>query len=156
LLQLNTKELMPSIYTASDNAILIERIQNLSASSSPLWGKMSVDQMCEHCIAAINVAFGKQDLTISLPMRLLGRLLKNKAFNSDFGKNSPTAKEFRITTHSVFEKSQAQLIACVQEFAKGTSVITVMHHPFWGKMSFEDWDKLMYRHLDHHLRQFGV
>lgn len=156
MLQLNTKELMPSIYTASDNAILIERIQNLSASSSPLWGKMSVDQMCEHCIAAINVAFGKQDLTISLPMRLLGRLLKNKAFNSDFGKNSPTAKEFRITTHSVFEKSQAQLIACVQEFAKGTSVITVMHHPFWGKMSFEDWDKLMWRHLDHHLRQFGV
>ncbi|TAF59317.1 MAG: DUF1569 domain-containing protein [Flavobacterium sp.] len=147
---------MPSIYTASDNAILIERIQNLSASSSPLWGKMSVDQMCEHCIAAINVAFGKQDLTISLPMRLLGRLLKNKAFNSDFGKNSPTAKEFRITAHSDFEKSRDQLIACVQEFAKGTSVITVMHHPFWGKMSFEDWDKLMYRHLDHHLRQFGV
>lgn len=147
---------MPSIYTASDNAILIERIQNLSANSTPLWGKMSVDQMCEHCIAAINVAFGKQDLTISFPMRLLGRLLKNKAFNSDFGKNSPTAKEFRITSHSDFEKSQAQLIACVQEFAKGTSVITVMHHPFWGKMSYEDWDKLMYRHLDHHLRQFGV
>ena len=89
-------------------------------------------------------------------MRLLGRLLKNKAFNSDFGKNSPTAKEFRITGHSDLEKSRAQLIACVQEFAKGTSVITIMHHPFWGKMSFEDWDKLMYRHLDHHLRQFGV
>ena len=147
---------MPSIYTASDNAILIERILNLSDNSTPLWGKMSVDQMCEHCIAAINVAFGKQDLTISFPMRLLGRLLKNKAFNSDFGKNSPMAKEFRITSHSDFEKSQTQLIACVQEFAKGTSVITVMHHPFWGKMSFEDWDKLMYRHLDHHLRQFGV
>lgn len=147
---------MPSIYSTSDNAILIERIQNLSANSTPLWGKMSVDQMCEHCIAAINVAFGKQDLTISFPMRLLGRLLKNKAFNSDFGKNSPTAKEFRITAHSVFEKSRDQLIACVQEFVKGTSVITVMHHPFWGKMSYEDWDKLMYRHLDHHLRQFGV
>jgi hypothetical protein len=147
---------MPSIYDTSDNALLIERIQNLNANSAPLWGKMSVDQMCEHCIAAINVAFGKQDLTISFPMRLLGRLLKNKAFNSDFGKNSPTAKEFRITAHSDFEKSQTQLIACVQEFAKGTSVITVMHHPFWGKMSYEDWDKLMYRHLDHHLRQFGV
>ncbi|MGL2987761.1 DUF1569 domain-containing protein [Flavobacterium sp. RSSA_27] len=147
---------MPSIYTASDNAILVERIQNLNTNSTPLWGKMSVDQMCEHCIAAINVAFGKQDLTISFPMRLLGRLLKNKAFNSDFGKNSPTAKEFRITGHSDFEKSQTQLIACVQEFAKGTSVIKVMQHPFWGKMSYEDWDKLMYRHLDHHLRQFGV
>ena len=100
---------MPSIYTASDNAILIERIQNLNASSTPLWGKMSVDQMCEHYIAAINVAFGKQDLTISFPMRLLGRLLKNKAFNSDFGKNSPTAKEFRITSHSDFEKAKHNL-----------------------------------------------
>ena len=100
---------MPSIYTASDNAILIERILNLSDNSTPLWGKMSVDQMCEHCIAAINVAFGKQDLTISFPMRLLGRLLKNKAFNSDFGKNSPTAKEFRITSHSDFEKAKHNL-----------------------------------------------
>lgn len=147
---------MASIYNTSDNTQLINRIQKLNTSSTPLWGKMSVDQMCEHCIAAINVAFGKQDLTISFPMRLLGRLLKNKAFNSDFGKNSPTAKEFRITAHSDFEKSRDQLIACVQEFAKGTSVITVMYHPFWGKMSFEDWDKLMWRHLDHHLRQFGV
>ncbi len=100
---------MPSIYTASDNAILIERIQNLSASSTPLWGKMSVDQMCEHCIAAINIAFGKQDLKISFPMRLLGRMLKNKAFNNDFGKNSPTAKEFRITAHSDFEKAKHNL-----------------------------------------------
>lgn len=147
---------MISIFDPSDNAQFIHRIQNLQADTPAIWGKMSVDQMCEHCIAAINVAFGKQDLTISFPMRLLGRLLKNKAFNSDFGKNSPTAKEFRITSHSDFEKSRDQLIACVQEFAKGTSVITVMQHPFWGKMSYEDWDKLMWRHLDHHLRQFGV
>ena len=74
---------MASIYYTSDNTQLINRIQKLNASSTPLWGKMSVDQMCEHCIAAINVAFGKQDLTISFPMRLLGRLLKSKAFNPD-------------------------------------------------------------------------
>ncbi len=74
---------MASIYDTSDNTQLINRIQKLNASSTPLWCKMSVDQMCEHCIAAINVAFGKQDLTISFPMRLLGRLLKNKAFNPD-------------------------------------------------------------------------
>ena len=100
---------MASIYDTSDNTQLINRIQKLNASSTPLWGKMSVDQMCEHYIAAINVAFGKQDLTISFPMRLLGRLLKNKAFNSDFGKNSPTAKEFRITSHSDFEKAKHNL-----------------------------------------------
>ena len=101
--------IMASIYDTSDNTQLINRIQKLNASSTPLWGKMSVDQICEHYIAAINVAFGKQDLTISFPIRLLGRLLKNKAFNSDFGKNSPTAKEFRITSHSDFEKAKHNL-----------------------------------------------
>ncbi|HHT9020342.1 TPA: DUF1569 domain-containing protein [Flavobacterium psychrophilum] len=29
-------------------------------------------------------------------------------------------------------------------------------HPFWGKMTDDDWNKLMWNHVDHHLRQFGV
>jgi len=147
---------MSSIYDKADNAAMIARINSLTPDSKALWGKMTVDQMCKHCNTAIQVAFGKQDLKISFPMRLLGRMLKNKAFNTDFGKNSPTAKEFKFDSSYDFEASRNEFAKSIAQFAQGTEVIKVMDHPFWGKMTYEDWDKLMWRHTDHHLRQFGV
>jgi hypothetical protein len=147
---------MSSIYNKADNEAMIARIKSLRPDSKPLWGKMTVDQMCKHSNAAIQVAFGKQDLKINFLMRILGRMLKNKAFNSDFGKNSPTAKEFIFEGSYDFESSRKELAESIAQFAQGTQVIKVMDHPFWGKMTYEDWDKLMWRHTDHHLRQFGV
>ncbi len=29
-------------------------------------------------------------------------------------------------------------------------------HPFFGNLNSEEWDTLNWKHLDHHLRQFGV
>ncbi|WP_281226325.1 DUF1569 domain-containing protein [Flavobacterium aquiphilum] len=147
---------MGSIYDKADNEAIISRINSLSPESRALWGKMRVDQMCKHCNAAIQVAFGTKELKTNFLLRILGRLIKNKAFNSDFGKNSPTAKELKCEDLYDFETSRKELIESFSQFAKGTGVIKTMDHPFWGKMSFEDWDKLMWRHTDHHLRQFGV
>lgn len=42
------------------------------------------------------------------------------------------------------------------KLATGRSSITCHEHPFFGKMTGEDWGHLMYKHLDHHFRQFGV
>lgn len=147
---------MGSIYNQTDNKAMIARINSLTPQSKALWGKMTVDQMCKHCNAAIQVAFGKQDLKINFLMRLLGSMLKNKAFNTDFGKNSPTAKEFKFEASYDFEASRKEFAESFTQFAQGTPVIKVMNHPFWDKMTYEDWDKLMWRHADHHLRQFGV
>lgn len=147
---------MGSIYNNADNETIIARINLLSPESKPLWGKMTVDQMCKHCNATMQVAFGKQTLKMNFLMRLLGRMLKNKAFNTDFGKSSPTAKEFKFEGSYDFESSRKEFAESFSQFAKGTQVIKLMDHPFWGKMTYEDWDKLMWRHTDHHLRQFGV
>jgi hypothetical protein len=147
---------MGSIYNKADNDAMIARINSLTAESKPLWGKMTVDQMCNHCNATIQVAFGKQGLKMNFLMRLLGRMLKNKAFNTDFGKNSPTANEFKFDGSYDFEASRKIFAESIAQFTQGIKVIKVMDHPFWGKMTYEDWDKLMWRHTDHHLRQFGV
>lgn len=53
--------------------------------------------MCKHCTSAINVAFDKQEIKVNFLMRFLGKLLKDKVFNGEFKKNSPTAKEFIFT-----------------------------------------------------------
>jgi hypothetical protein len=147
---------MNSIFDKNDNQLVIARINKLTQSSQPLWGKMSVDQMFKHTNEAIIVAFGENNIKVNFLMRFLGKLMKNKVFNSEFRKNSPTAKEFIFTELYDFETSKNELIKNYSRFAEGHEVIKLTNHPFWGKMTYEDWDKLMWKHVDHHLKQFGV
>ena len=79
---------------------------------------MTVDQMCKHCNATIQVAFGKQTLKMNFLMRLLGKMLKNKAFNTDFGKNSPTAKEFKFESSYDFESAEKNLLKVLANLHK--------------------------------------
>lgn len=148
---------MDSIYDKTGNEAIIARINALTPETKAVWGKMSVDQMFKHTTAAIDVAFGTKPLKINFLMKLLGRMLKKKIFNNDFKKNSPTAPEFIFTDMYDFEASKKDLINKFSRFSnEGKEAIKVLDHPFWGKMTYEDWDKLMWRHMDHHLRQFGV
>ncbi|HRG19248.1 MAG TPA: DUF1569 domain-containing protein [Flavobacterium lutivivi] len=149
---------MNSIYDKASNDSMIDRINKLTPESKALWGKMNAAQMCRHCAIAIDIAFGKGDLKVNFLMKLLGKMLKKKVFyGGEMGKNSPTAKEFIITEDLDLEKTKAELITNFSRFAsEGKSVIKTMNHPFWGKMTYEDWDALMWKHTDHHLKQFGV
>jgi hypothetical protein len=112
--------------------------------------------MMKHTNDTMIVAFGEKTLKINFLMRFLGRMMKNKVFNSEFQKNSPTAPEFIYKENFNFETVQKELIDNFSRFASGHEAIKVTDHPFWGKMTFEDWDKLMWNHMDHHLRQFGA
>jgi len=148
---------MNSIYDKTSNEAIISRINKLTENTQAEWGKMTVDQMLKHCTAAIEIAYGEKEIKVNLMMKILGKLVKNKIFNSDFQRNSPTAQEFVFTDKYEFEASKNDLIQKFSRFSnEGKSAITVMNHPFWGKMTYEDWDKLMWKHMDHHLRQFGV
>lgn len=147
---------MNSIYNKADNDKIIARIKSLTPESKAVWGKMSVDQMLKHSDDALKVAFGEKELKISFLMRLLGKILKNKVINSEFKKNSPTAPEFMYRENFNFAIVQNELANNFSRFASGHEAIKVTKHPFWGKMTFEDWDKLMWNHMDHHLRQFGA
>ena len=147
---------MDSIYNKADNAKIIARINLLTPESKAIWGKMTVDQMLMHTNDAIKVAFGEKELKINFLMRFLGKMMKNKVFNSEFKKNSPTAPEFMYKENFNFETVQKELSTNFSRFAIGHEAIKIMNHPFWGKMTYEDWNKLMWKHADHHLRQFGV
>lgn len=148
---------MANIFNPKDNEELIARIEKLQLDSPALWGKMKVDQMISHCIAPIDIAFGAQSIKVPFWMGLLGRMMKNKWLNApQFQKNSPTAKEFIRAKEYDFEETKQELITKTRKFQEGPSVIQLEIHPFWGKLSTEDWNNLQWKHLDHHLRQFGV
>jgi hypothetical protein len=106
----------------------------------------------------MDVAFGNLNLKANFVMQLLGKMMKNKIINSpEFKKNSPTAPAFIRNEPCNFEQSKAELIQKFSRFSnEGTAVIKTHKHPFFGEMNDTEWDKLIWMHMDHHLRQFGV
>jgi len=149
---------MNSIFDKNNNDALIKRIHLLNENSKPLWGKMNVSQMLSHCQAPIDLALGNIEIKSNFVLGILGRLFKSKILNSGkFKKNSITLTEFSRSDSYEFEKNKIALIKKISTFAVlGNESIKRTKHPIFGKMSYEEWDKLQYMHLDHHLRQFGV
>ena len=95
-----------SIYNKLDTEKIVARIQSLSPNAKALWGKMTADQMLQHCNAAVEVAFGEKEVSVNWMMRILGKLIKKKIFNTTFQHNSPTAPEF------VFNEMSEKVIIC--------------------------------------------
>ena len=149
---------MDSIFDKNGTDKMIARINILHEDSQPLWGTMSVDQMLKHCSLAIKTSQGKLDLKMNYLMKILGKTLKHKIiYNGDFQKGGPTAKELLITRHYVFSKAKSELIRYITVFAdQGRDAIPEMNHPFFGDLTYEEWDLLIWKHLDYHLKQFGV
>ena len=149
---------MKSVFNAEDNLNLVSRIQRLTPDSQALWGKMNVGQMLGHLQQPIRVAVGDLVLKQSFIGFLFGKwALKKLDGDKPFDKNMPTAPEFKIKVQPDFATELHKVIAMVSRYAAdGPSIITKEPHPFFGKMTVTQWDNLQWKHLDHHLRQFGV
>ncbi len=150
---------MKSIFNDQDKNELLTRIKQLSPGNPALWGKMNVNQMLTHCVQGLKMPTGEiKPRRVPFPINIIGRLLKNKVLGAgDFRKNSPTAPELKISDTKDFEKEKMRLIAAVNElYAMGEGGIKQEAHPFFGKMTQKEWGILNYKHLDHHLRQFGA
>jgi hypothetical protein len=141
-----------------DNAVkqeIIDRINKLTPTTQRQWGKMDVAQMLAHCQMPLGVATGKHRLKGSFFLKLIGPLFKSLLYNDKpFKKNLGTDKSFKMTSPKDFEKEKAGLIEMINAFSADT--MTEEPHPIFGKMTKEEWSKGTWKHLDHHLQQFGV
>lgn len=149
---------MHDIFNPDDNKNLLDRLDRLTADTRPGWGKMNASQMVLHCQKPLDVATGKLPLKSGLLGFLFGKMVKNKFLREgQIGKNSPTVAQFKIVETPEFETEKATLASLIRQFGeKGPSIIANKKHPFFGRMTDEEWGVLQYVHLDHHLRQFGV
>lgn len=149
---------MASIFNTSDNQDIISRIEKLSPDTTPEWGKMNAAQMLSHCQAPMDVAFGDLNLKSNFILLLVGKMYKKKILAAPgFKKNSPTAPDFIRNEACDFEQSKKDLIKKISRFSElGEKAIKTHKHPFFGTMKTEEWDLLQWKHLDHHLKQFGV
>lgn len=134
------------------------RINSLSPATQRQWGKMDVAQMLAHCKVAFSVPLSEKKMPRSFLGLLVGRMLKAKLYNnSPWKKNLPTAPHFKISGSREFEKEKQDLSGLVNTFySKGPGNVGKFPHPMFGSFTPEQWGQAMYKHLDHHLRQFGV
>ncbi|MFT7481002.1 MAG: hypothetical protein ACI80N_004320 [Gammaproteobacteria bacterium] len=142
---------------SSDDAL--RRIESLSAEMPARWGKMDGAQMCAHCCRPIQVALGDLTLKRALVGFLLGGLAKRYLVNgpAPFRPNMPTAPEFLVVDPQEFADQKRALVSLVRRLSEGGEEgLTRAPHPFFGRLQADEWDRLMWKHLDHHLRQFGA
>ncbi|HSB93856.1 MAG TPA: DUF1569 domain-containing protein [Flavitalea sp.] len=144
--------------TTADFDGICQRIKSLSPASSRLWGKMSVSQMLAHCQRPFAAALGPGDTKRGIASYLFGPMAKRSFMGAnEFRKNLPTAPAFKITHEPGFEEERAKLLDNVHQFLMiDKAKLSARVHPFFGPMSGSEWYELMYKHLDHHLKQFGV
>ena len=137
---------------------IISRIDKLQPTSPRQWGKMDVAQMMAHCSAAMDMASGRLNMPRVLIGRLLGPFVKPIYTNEKpFGRNNPTAKELVFSDPRDFARERKQLRLKVRQFQEGGEAQCSRHpHPFFGALTPQQWSRGSYKHLDHHLRQFGA
>ena len=150
---------MESLFNPADNQKIINRINSVTAQSKAQWGKMDVAQMLAHCQPPLKAAFGELKLKRGLVSILFGGYFRKKLTKDEtpFTQNLPTDNKFKIANPEEVEKEKIKLAALVKRFSElGAEGMTKDAHPFFGKMTGKEWDIIQWKHLDHHLRQFGA
>lgn len=152
---------MKSLFDKDTHAEVQSRIEALSETSTPTWGKMSVGQMCTHCQKPLELAMGKIALNSgkkpSFMKRLMFKLYKPLMYNDKpWSKNLPTVRDFIIKEEKDITAEKSKLSALISEFHDYTEAHEWPKHPMFGAFTHEQWGKMQYKHLDHHLQQFGV
>lgn len=135
---------------------IINRLNKLSPQSQRQWGKMDVAQMLAHLQVPIGVAMGTHTVKGNLLMKLILPLFKKKLYDEKPWKQGlPTDKTFIMTGKTKdFELERNKLMDMVSRFTEANMVNE--KHPIFGRLTKEQWSKATWKHIDHHLKQFGA
>jgi Protein of unknown function (DUF1569) len=150
---------MKNLFEAATAREVRERIGKLGTNNTRQWGKMTAPQAMAHCSTAMEWAVGDVLPPRMFVGRIFGRLAKANVLKDEkpLGRNTPTAKSLVVTDERDMRKESQRLSALVERFSTGGPQACTKHpHTFFGSLTPQEWAALMYKHIDHHLRQFGA
>ena len=150
---------MKSLFDSATATETKNRIARLEPASPRQWGKMNAAQAVAHCAIAMEWAVGDVFAPRMFLGRIFGPLVKSKVLKdeSPMRRNTPTAKSLVIPDERDLAKERQRLCALIDRFSQGgPQACTKNAHTFFGPLTPDEWARLMYKHLDHHLRQFGA
>lgn len=149
---------MKTLFDASDRNALEARIRALTPENRRLWGKMNAAQALCHCQRPLETAVGDKPMKQAFIGKLIVPFIRKTIFSEKpFGKNSPTDPTFVVADERELNAERDQLLKLIDRFvAQGPEGAGRETHSFFGKLSGAEWGELMYKHIDHHLQQFGA
>src|ERR1051326_8841857 len=148
---------MGSILNDADRAEIVARLRSLSVSSTRRWGQMDVAGMLQQLYLSTRMALGDLEVP-SVNKRAFQKFpLKHLAlYVLPFPKGAPTAPELKTVEASSLEIERAALLELLERIGADPHDGAGPAHPLFGTLTRREWGVVMYKHADHHLRQFGA
>ncbi len=149
---------MQNLFDPGAREEILQRLATLQPTHQRQWGKMDVAQMLAHCCVAFEIPCGDRPSKQMLLGRILAPFVRGTVLgDKPMAKNAPTGPDFRIVEPRDFSRERERLVALVDRFCSlGTKGTDGVVHTFFGSLTGAQWGRLMQKHTDHHLRQFGV
>ena len=150
---------MKNLFDAATVEDVKARLVHLRPESERRWGSMNAPQAVAHCAAGLELALGDRKPPRLWLGRIMGLIVKPMALGNDqpMRRNSPTVKELVVQDARDLGTERQRLCGLIDRFAAaGPAGCTTHPHSFFGRLTPQEWAILMYKHLDHHLRQFGA
>ncbi|WP_419801595.1 DUF1569 domain-containing protein [Mucilaginibacter sp.] len=146
---------MKTIFNETTRDELINRINTLDESSTAQWGKMNVYQMLKHCTLWEEMVLGNKKYKRALLGRLFGKMALKIVLKDEkpLQRNTPTIAELKINGNGNVSTQKIKWLARIDEYQHFSNLDFV--HPFFGSMTKEQIGYMVYKHIDHHLRQFN-
>ncbi|HJZ82334.1 MAG TPA: DUF1569 domain-containing protein [Pyrinomonadaceae bacterium] len=148
---------MRTILNETDRAAICSRLQSLSASSTARWGRMNLTEMLEHLRLSGQMAVG--ELTVESKNKRVFQVFPFKhllLYVLPFPKGAPTAAELHPSAGASFAEERAAVLRLLDRIGTGPQEGIGPAHPLFGPLSWREWGAATYKHVDHHLKQFGA
>lgn len=137
--------------------------KNIFADTAGKWGKMNAQQMVEHVAAFFYVSTEKIKFDLVTTVEHLPKykefLLSDKQFRENTKAPGSVIGEdplpLRYATMEEALEKLGESIAYFENYFKDDADKKTMH-PVFGELNYEEWVLLHYKHVTHHLRQFGL
>tara|TARA_R110002049_G_scaffold30211_3_gene102737 strand:- start:5809 stop:6261 length:453 start_codon:yes stop_codon:yes gene_type:complete len=150
---------MKNIFAKEITNEVIARIEKLSSKTQSNWGKMSVSQMLAHCCVTYEMIYTDKHPKPNKFLKMMLKLFVKNAVVSEkpFSKNGKTAPQFIISDEREFETEKKRLIDfLVKTQELGANYFDGKESHSFGKLTKNEWNNSFYKHINHHLVQFGV
>lgn len=150
---------LPNIFTKPVADEIIARINKLTPSTPAKWGKMNVSQMLAHCNVTYEMIYENIHPAPKGMLKLMLRLFVKKIVVGEkpYGPGKPTAPAFIIKTDKDFDREKKRLIDhIIKTQQAGEQAFHNKHSLSFGPLTSTEWNNMFYKHLNHHLSQFGV
>ncbi len=150
---------MKNIFDAAVTAAIIERINQLTPTTPALWGKMSVSQMLAHCNVSYELVYEDIHPQPNAFLKFIIKLMAKNTVVSErpFKKSLNTAPAFIVKDDKDFDAEKTRLIGYINKTQQlGEAYFDGKESHSFGVLSKREWNNMFYKHLDHHLQQFGV